>query len=309
MQPNYADLRFYNTSCNNGGALLPYEIENYTSSNATIWIGTNLKGANTTISVYYKNSTPVSPGQNVTGVWNSNFMGVWHMTNNTAVNILDSTYKNNGTSVNVTNATGVIDGGAYFNGSAYVDAGRSASLNNTLANNQLTLEGWFYLNGSYTGGTTERLIYRNTSTALGGFVLGMLNGTTSNASFGSMAVLGVYNTSGSVNYFDSNINLSGNTWYYVVATYAGGASGKMYINSVDRTVVNASGIVQIFQPASDLFLGTRSDKAAGTFFKGIMDEVRISNTSRSASWINQSYQMGLNDSKWVKLGTPQSKPS
>ena len=30
------DLRFYNESCNNGGTLLDYEIENYTSSNGHI---------------------------------------------------------------------------------------------------------------------------------------------------------------------------------------------------------------------------------------------------------------------------------
>jgi hypothetical protein len=73
MQSNYSDLRFYNASCNNGGSLLPYEIENYTGTTADIWLGANLSAANTSASVYFDNITPVSSGQNPAAVWDQNY--------------------------------------------------------------------------------------------------------------------------------------------------------------------------------------------------------------------------------------------
>src|SRR5208283_4784039 len=118
---------------------LPYEIENYTSSNATIWVGVpTLNAANTTISVYFHNNTPVSSGQNINAVWDSNFMGVWHMSQNpagSAPQMNDSTSNgNNGIAIgmNLGNQTaGEIDGSLNFSGSnvSDVQAPNSASLN------------------------------------------------------------------------------------------------------------------------------------------------------------------------------------
>lgn len=78
MQANYSDLRFFNSSCDNGGSRMDYEIENYTATNAHVWVRVpTLSTGNTTISVYFKNNTAVGSGQNASGVWNNNFISVW----------------------------------------------------------------------------------------------------------------------------------------------------------------------------------------------------------------------------------------
>jgi len=61
MLSDYSDLRFYNSSCNEDGTLLNHEIENYTASNAYIWVRIpKLLNGNNTISVYFKNSSGVT---------------------------------------------------------------------------------------------------------------------------------------------------------------------------------------------------------------------------------------------------------
>src|SRR4030042_4126174 len=66
MQPDFLDIRFYSAGCNNGGTALDYEIENYTTStNAHTWTRIqSLQSTGTTISVYYKNNTAVTSGEN-----------------------------------------------------------------------------------------------------------------------------------------------------------------------------------------------------------------------------------------------------
>src|SRR4030066_2532623 len=94
MLADFKDIRFYGEACNNGGSLLDYEIENYTTStNAHIWTRIpTLPTTGTTISVYYKNNTAATSGENASGVWDSNYVGVWHMT---SVNPKDSTINGN----------------------------------------------------------------------------------------------------------------------------------------------------------------------------------------------------------------------
>ena len=65
MLSNYDDLMFYDALCNEGGTMLDYEIGNYTVTKADIWVRIpSLPAEGKTISVYYKNNTAVSSGEN-----------------------------------------------------------------------------------------------------------------------------------------------------------------------------------------------------------------------------------------------------
>ena len=70
VQPDWDDIRFVDTYCDNSGSEIPFEIENYTTENATIWVSVPSVSSttDTVISVYYNNSG-ASNGENVTGVW------------------------------------------------------------------------------------------------------------------------------------------------------------------------------------------------------------------------------------------------
>ena len=303
MQANYSDLRFYNTSCNNGGALLPYEIENYTSSNATIWVGTNLNGANTTISVYYKNSTPVSSGQNASGVWNSNFMGVWHMTK---VNATDSTsHANNGVtkSSNVSiNYTGKISSAVNFVGgngnNSYINCSNSSSLNPT---SSLTLEAWVNSKSTQTAyGKILEKSYTSNSAPYVEYALSLSGVATVPKQYIFELALG-----GTQQAVTSTSNSTLNGWDYVAAVYNSTAI-LVYVNGVLQNTSAQSGTITSY-PTS-LLIGANAYNLPQAW-NGTIDEVRISSSARSAQWLNQSYQMELNDSKWVRFGVVQSKPS
>lgn len=89
-----------------GVTVLDHEVENYNGSAGTLaaWVRVPvLSGTtNTVLYMYYGNSSVSSPTQNPTGVWDSNFKGVWHLNESPADNTTgghkDSTANvNNGT--------------------------------------------------------------------------------------------------------------------------------------------------------------------------------------------------------------------
>jgi len=98
---------------------------------------------------------------------------------------------------------------------------------------------------------------------------------------------------------NSNTNTFNTTTdYYFVGTYDG-SQMKVFIDGIEETAgdfpVSLSG--NINDSSQDLQIGT--DQHSGTnFFDGIIDEVRISSTARSAAWIGATY-----DSLWDTLLT------
>jgi hypothetical protein len=79
-----------------------------------------------------------------------------------------------------------------------------------------------------------------------------------------------------------------NAWTYVVVTYDG-SSVKMYANGI--LVYSAAESGSISTTSSALVIGDWSSYSRG--FDGTIDEVRISNTARTAEEIRQSYEIGL----------------
>lgn len=98
-----------------GTTKLSHEIEKYTSATGQLYawvkIPTLSASSNTTLYMYYGNDS-CSSQQNATGVWDSNYKGVWHMPNGTTLTANDATSNaNNGTIYGATAGTGQIDGG------------------------------------------------------------------------------------------------------------------------------------------------------------------------------------------------------
>jgi uncharacterized repeat protein (TIGR02543 family) len=77
-------------------------------------------------------------------------------------------------------------------------------------------------------------------------------------------------------------------WYYVVGTFDG-ATAWLYVNSDSPVSKSASNPVW---PSQKMYIGDRSDHTRK--FNGFIDEVRVSNISRSAAWILTEYNNQLN---------------
>ena len=90
--------------------------------------------------MYYGNSNITASRENVSGVWDSNFKGVWHLHDD----FLDSTSNNNDATNNgSTDATGIIGDGQSFDGNNdYINLSYSSGDFDFTATNSFTIEVW-----------------------------------------------------------------------------------------------------------------------------------------------------------------------
>ena len=261
----------------NGLTKLDHELEEYNPATGQViaWarIPTLSHTVDTVLYVFYGNASITTSQQNPTGVWDSNYMGVWHVANNGGqLSLADSTSNgNNATNNGATSTTGQIDGGMHTNGSTYATIGTPASLAN-LAQGQLTVSAWV---NSATGG--DAILGKNGTDGNAGWSLGL--GYDNFVSF----TVGGYNLS-------SLRPTSNGAWFYVTVTLDQTASqngqATIYINGspsasetgVDGQTSDDSSETAYFGNAACLydFCGP---------LNGSTDEFRISNVVRSPDWI------------------------
>lgn len=150
---NGYDLRFTLID----GTSLSYERERFSiragSGSGVFWVKVPSisSSANTTIYLYYGKSD-ATDGEDAASVWDANFAGVWHLPNGATLGTLGSTSNDNdGTVSGPTATSGVLDGGASFNGSNNphdnIDVGTSdGSLN--ITGDDITISAWAKWNGT-----------------------------------------------------------------------------------------------------------------------------------------------------------------
>jgi hypothetical protein len=307
MLSNFNDIRFYANACSNGGSLLDYEIENYTdSSRAHIWVRIpSLPSTGTTISVYYDNNTAITSGENPTGVWDTNYKGVWHMK---TANATDSTTnQNNATEaggVNNTNS-GVVANANIFDGvDDSINAGNDSSLN--IGSYNVSIEAWF----KYENSTDSvcSIVNKGCGCGLPGFRL-MISGVNEEVWWAASNTTGgwpwgVPSTTSYNDYYD-------NQWHYVVGTTdRTNQNASLYIDSIKVSYDNVFNGDMDLNTSYNLRIGRGDCGGLGdNRFNGTIDEVRLARTVRSASWINMSYLIVANQSQYVSFGSEESKPT
>ncbi|HZU28554.1 MAG TPA: DUF2341 domain-containing protein, partial [Bryobacteraceae bacterium] len=139
-----------------GSTKLDHELQTYNAATGqlTAWVRMPAIShtTDTTFYLFYGNSAVTSSRENPSGVWDSNFAGVWHLGKNTALSGLDSTINGNNSAVvgaHTTAAAGLLGEAASFDGSwtAYMDMGASSTMDIT---GPFTLSSWFRQT-AYTG--------------------------------------------------------------------------------------------------------------------------------------------------------------
>jgi hypothetical protein len=271
---------------------LDHEIESYTALSGAIvmWvrIPTLSASANTTIFMYFGNSSISVSQENKTGVWDSNFKAVWHLKEATGSDVSDST--SNGASATQNNSpiqgAGKIDGSLAFNGSSQY---LSVSSNAANASGDKTIETWINASSfANNGGTVQRAITNNIDGTsayqidldLGGIFMWIVND-----SLGQNIV--------------SNSGSSTGIWYYLVGTYVASTHiVALYINgavAADNGGEFGFGIGDL-----GMNLGRRTDGIG--YFSGSLDEIRVSDVARSAGWIATEYNNQSSPSTFASFG-------
>ena len=111
------------TSDANGLDVLPFERESYNATTGAViyWVQvpTVSHTSDTVIYLFYGNSSVTTTDQSSqNGVWDSNYKGVWHLSNGSTLSGTDSTFNGYALTNNNSTAatTGEVDGAASFNG-------------------------------------------------------------------------------------------------------------------------------------------------------------------------------------------------
>ncbi|MHA1946204.1 MAG: DUF2341 domain-containing protein [Candidatus Hodarchaeales archaeon] len=285
VQSDGDDIAFANSQ----GNRLDHEIElfnkhfNTSFSELVAWIRLpNLSNqTETKISMYYGNLM-IGPQENPAGVWNNNFKGVWHLSDDPSANspqIKDSTINNNdgityGSMTSADQVLGKIGGSLDFDGiNDYINFSNDISLN--MGSGDFSFELWFEIS-TVTG-----------STPFGGKGLVGSGGKRYAISMGPNAecspgqIKGEIDDDSSKEYVKSSARYDDSIWHYVVLV-RDGTNLKLYIDAIEIAVepIGSYGNIDL----NTSFLLGRLDPLI-EHFGGKFDEVRISNVAHSSDWI------------------------
>jgi hypothetical protein len=288
-----ADILFTKSD---GTTLLDYEIESYASTTGQLiaWINIPILSAvtDTTIYEYFGNaSAPAETPGNITGTWDTNYKGVWHLPNGTSLSGTDTITGGAGSLVNTpTASTGQIDGSGHF-----VAASTQRITESSVSNVgfPVTISAWV----KFTTGGNMGILSHNSGSNNGYRI--QVNNPSNQLSF----------TLGGTNdyLFSSQAAFTTGSWYYVVVTVnhdasSGNGTAIEYLGSsgsLTNTSVSVGGLMS--GTPSRINIGAALDD--GTYsFNGDIDEVHISSLVRSADWIETEYNNQCSPSTFYAYG-------
>lgn len=273
-------------------SLLSWEIEYYDPTSGTIvaWIKNTL--THSTDYVFYLgygNSKITTFQGNVTGTWSA-YSGVYHFANGTILSVVDATGTANGSMISSPTATvGQMDGAAALNGSSqYISLG-----NNFGFIGDMTIEAWL----KPTDLTVQHGILSKTASNQPGPYDFSLATTTGIPHF----VRG--NGAGANDSKDATTGCTSGVWNSIAVTASGTSSRviSFFLNGATNGggTMNSGG--DGTNTANNADVGTRSD--FGYFLKGGIDELRVSNTAKSADWLATEYNNQSSPSTFYTIGS------
>jgi len=272
------DLRFIDSD---GSTQLKYHIEDWDNSGESfIWVKVpNIPAGSSAdyIHMYYNNPAAVDV-QDESNTYDSNFVMVHHFEESSGT-IYDSTANNNdGTNHGATYLpVSKIDGAYYFvrQQQDYIEVPNSPSLQ--LGGESYTLEAWIkprILPGS------SSIISKLTGSTNKEYTLGLES---------DYSVTVEMEVGGNNYWYSVPSGIQPENWYYVTATfYQPTRELRIY---VDSSLIGSDTVPANTLKRTDPLQIGRWDGTYGStdHWNGTIDEVRISNTNRSPSWISASY--------------------
>lgn len=277
----------FGTSSN---AKFDHEVEFYGSQTGQIvaWVRLSELATTTTFSVYFGNSAITVSQENIAAVWNTNYQGVWHQDETSGL-VYDSTSNGNNGTANggvSLDAVGKIDGADSFDGANdYVSVPDSALW---YTGNYLTVESWAKadaLGGSKNIASYDASDYK------------WIHAYTGDA---EQTIFRSYIRTASGIIYAGDFTASTGVWYHLVTVYDATLSSerlKLYVNGVKEA--SATGYAQ---PITNGDEGITIGRWNGNnYFNGTIDELRISNTARSAGWITTEFNNQNNPAAFYSI--------
>ena len=272
-----ADLIF--TSDAAGTTLLSWEIESWNNATGAIvaWVNSDRLAASDTLVYAWIGKSSVTTYQcTASATWDGNYIGVWHLGNGSVLSGIDSTDKShNATTVTAGVATGQIDGAALFDGTSAKQVTQATVADYQMGAQNWTVEMWVKPSANI-GGNYVGLIGQGTYQVNGWYWTISPTGILYCATESGGVDLPIYTAAGVV---------AIGVWQHFVGVRNGLTTGIIYKNGAPVTTYGS--LITPANSAFPFYIGTDS---AVHWVTGPVDEVRISNTNRSANWIAHEYR-------------------
>jgi len=292
-------------TASDGATRLSHEIEEFTSTGTKAllcWVRTPVlsSSSDTTVYIYYGNSAGDSQGDS-TGVWDQNYVGVWHMS---GVDAPDSTSNHRNAAVAGGDPrytpSGKMAGAIAFDGdgdSISVSDEDALSFGDGTKDSPFSISAWVYLKANdfcilekgYGGMKNE---YALSYSGSGRLTFEIWDKSASAARlvrmFGAPLVIG--------------------QWHHVVGTYNGSGIAvkgmNLYIDGADcgLTEFHFNDYIAMEKLKAGLRIGATGHGEHARYANGAIDEVRISNAVRTADWIMASYNNQSGAAKYLEFG-------
>jgi len=313
-QPEGVDILF---TLSDGTTKLSHEIESYDPASSQLWAWVKLptlssaSASDTNLYMYYGGGS--TDQQDVTNVWDANYVGVWHLKENptnVAPQIKDSTsHTNHGTcQASMTNddqVAGQVNGSLNFKGGAggdQVDCPHDASFD--FGTGDFTIEAW--ARNPVAEYYTPCIISKKTG--VGAATVGWL------LKLYGWAAWDVYTkvSDGSFEFaMRSGSVFNNSNWHHVtfVIDRDSEANTKVWIDGEDDTTVTTDPITNLTAAIDNNIVFRLADAGAGgRDFEGRLDEVRVSNMARTVGWIKTSYNNQSEPAGFVAFGSVEEAP-
>ncbi|MHA2109351.1 MAG: DUF2341 domain-containing protein, partial [Candidatus Hodarchaeales archaeon] len=283
------DIVFTNLS----GVKLDHEIElfdqtfNSTHAHLVAWVRVPFVSntLDTSILMYYGNSA-VPSQENPEGVWNSNYLAVHHMEESPTGTLYDSTNNNEDLNTEGSMTSGDLVNAQIGKGIDFDDGDDGTVSSSTISVNSFTFSAWIKPDTV----TDDWDCVVNLGHAEGNWRwVGLSNGVFviddgSPYSFGSA--------------------LSSDTWNYITVTYDGSTVRGFINNSFEDSYSRSWGqLTDRFQVGAFAYDASYN---LADFFDGVIDEVRILNTPRSAGWIAAEYENQINPDAFYSISNEKT---
>jgi hypothetical protein len=236
--------------------------------------------------MYYSNPAVATDRSDSTNTWDSNYKGVWHMTEDpsgSAPQILDSTANGynmtmNGTMTSGDLVTGQIYKGIDFDGTDdhFISTAWSSVIS---GNTPRTMELWYSTN----------------STANANWV------SWGAAATNELSSLGVFSSSAGYLGFGNDYTgglTTGNVWTYMA--FANRPDDFRLKRNASTEISGGVGTTLATSTGADLYFGRY---ISGAYYTGVLEEIRISNIGRTEDWLVTSYETAKNPSTFYSLGS------
>ncbi|CAB1058361.1 hypothetical protein D1BOALGB6SA_3117, partial [Olavius sp. associated proteobacterium Delta 1] len=264
------DILFYDQTLS---SQLDHEIESYdgTTGTLTAWvrIPTLKATADTVFYLAYGNSSINTSQENAAGIWDSNYVGVWHMTETDAVDSTSNGHTGTGGGDVAVDTSGKMGRGLSFD--SYGDEVDLGTWNPSASS--LTISAW--VNWSGADSDNQAIVAKRSNWSDAG-MMWQLHRDADPARI-------LWYAKGSFVDF-SSVDLSAG-WNHVVLTHTDGGVPTLYL---DGTAYAGSAVVN-WNSGTDAILRIGKSDVAEESFNGTIEEVRISNIVRSAEWIETNY--------------------